>query len=476
MSTLKDIWSGLVKKVAEEIGSYTLTPLIIEFLGFLISNRYEGEIVVDTEGRIVFMDKLSERALGYGPGEAEGQMYINLFPDARLVEVAKTGIPQIGQVQMVMGVKRIVSRMPLYKDGKLIGAVGKVVIHDLDVIKELSMKIEQLEAKVDGYRQELITKNQARYTFDDILGISQSIHEAKELARRIAKTNSTVLLTGESGTGKELFAHSIHQASHRSKGPFIRVNCPSIPLELAESEFFGYEKGAFTGANRAGQKGKFELASGGTIFLDEISAMPLAIQAKLLRIIQEKEVHPIGSSETRIVDFRLIAATNVELPLLVERGSFRADLYYRLSVVPIAISPLRERCDDIPVLVKSLLPGINHRLGGMVQSISPESLRRLCDYQWPGNIRELINVLEQSVVNAYKHNEIQERNLPTFLLQTQPEKSINEKDIHKMMKDTERNAIRLVLEKTRGNKRAAAKELGISRASLYQKLHRLKMI
>jgi transcriptional regulator with PAS, ATPase and Fis domain len=403
-------------------------------------------------------------------------MYIDLFSDTNLVEVAKTGIPQIGRVQTIMGVKRIVSRMPLYKDGQLIGAVEKVVIHNLDVIKDLSMEIEQLETKVDGYRQELITKNKARYTFDDILGISQSIHETKELARKIARTNSTVLLTGESGTGKELFAHSIHQASHRSNGPFIRVNCPSIPFELAESEFFGYEKGAFTGANRIGQKGKFELASGGTIFLDEISAMPLGIQAKLLRIIQEKEVHPIGSSETRIVDFRLIAASNVELPLLVERGSFRADLYYRLSVVPIYISPLRERRDDIPVLVKSLLPSINHRVGGMVRSISPESLQRLCDYQWPGNIRELINVLEQSVISAYKHSEIRERNLPAFLLQAQPEKPINEKDIHKMMKDTERNAIRLALDKTKGNKRAAAKALGISRAGLYQKLHRLKMM
>lgn len=219
MSTLKDTWLDLVKKVSEEMGSYTLTPLIVQFIGFLISNRYEGEIVVDREGRIAFVDKLSERVLGFAPGEAEGQMLNNLFPDALLTEVAKTGIPQIGRVQTVMGVKSIVSRMPLYKDGQLIGAVGKVIIHDLDVIKNLSMKIKQLETKVDGYRQEITTKNKARYTFNDIIGISQSIHETKELARKIAKTNSTVLLTGGSGTRKELFAHSIPRQAiaHRDR-------------------------------------------------------------------------------------------------------------------------------------------------------------------------------------------------------------------------------------------------------------------
>ena len=476
MSATTDTWSEFNECIKEALGSYEPTPTIAQFLSFLISNEYEGVVVIDIEGRIVFVDKMTEKNFGFDPGQAKGQMFSDLFPDGLLVEVAKTGIPQVGGVQEVNGVKKIVTRLPLFRDGRLIGAIGKVVFQELEEIKNLSLKIEQLEAKVVGYKQEFTVKNSASYTFGDILGMSQSIYESKELAMRIAKTDSTVLLTGESGTGKELFAHSIHQFSHRSGGPFVRVNCPCIPFDLAESELFGYEKGAFTGASKMGQKGKFELAAGGTIFLDEISAMPLATQAKLLRIIQEKEIHPLGSSQTRKVDFRLIAASNVELPVLVDKGSFRADLYYRLSAVPIAISPLRERPEDISLLAKSLLPNINERLAGTVQSISPQALTVLGNYRWPGNVRELINVLEQSVLNAYPSKEIDDRHLPVFILQTPLEKPKDHNEIREAMRNAERRTIALALERTKGNKKKAAQELGISRAALYQKLHRLNMM
>lgn len=476
MSNQVDIWAEFTESIKEALGAYEPTPIITEFLRYLLSNIYEDIVLVDGNGRIALLAQKTEEYFGLDRGEANGRMFSDFWSDIGVVEVAKTGIPQIARVQEVRGTKKIVTRLPLFKDGRLIGAVGKVVFEDLDEIKNLYLKIEELEAKITGYKQEFISKNKAIYTFDDIVGISQSIKETKERAMRIAKTDSAVLLTGESGTGKELFAHSIHQASHRARGPFIRINCANIPFELAESELFGYEKGAFTGASKIGQKGKFELASEGTIFLDEISAMPLVIQAKLLRILQEKEIQPLGSSKTKKVDFRLIAASNVELPLLIEKGSFRPDLYYRLSAAPIHLSPLRERREDISFLAKFLLSNINQRVKGTVVSITSEALNIMDNYQWPGNVRELINVLEQSILNAYPRTAIEKEDLPPFLLHFPFEKSVKVDDIKHSMEQAEKKRIRLALEKNKGNKRKTAKDLGISRAGLYQKLHRLKMI
>jgi transcriptional regulator with PAS, ATPase and Fis domain len=476
MSTSADTWLHFAKSVREALGGYEPTPIIAEFLKFLISNIYSDIVLVDLEGRVAFMAEMTEKYFGLPSGGAKGEMFSRFFPDNGLAEVAKTGIPQIARVQEVRGAKKIVTRVPLYKDDRLVGAVGRVVFEELEDIKMLYLRIEDLEAKVAGYKQAFIGSNTARYDFSDILGISQTMHETKDRAMRIAKTDSTVLVTGESGTGKELFAHSIHQFSHRAKGPFIRVNCAGIPFDLAESELFGYEKGAFTGASRMGQKGKFELAAGGTIFLDEISTMPLAIQAKLLRIIQEKEIFPLGSSETKRIDFRLIAASNVDLPLLVEKGSFRADLYYRLSAVPIHVKPLREHPEDIPVLARWLLPRVNQRLSGTVQSISPQVLKVLLNYRWPGNVRELINVLEQSTLNAYPSDEIHIEHLPSFVLEATHGHVEDDNAMRGAMRDTERRTISHALERNKGNKRKAAQDLGISRATLYQKLHRLKMI
>jgi transcriptional regulator with PAS, ATPase and Fis domain len=233
---------------------------------------------------------------------------------------------------------------------------------------------------------------------------------------------------------------------------------------------FGYAKGAFTGGSNTGHIGKFELASGGTIFLDEISAMPLAIQAKLLRVIQEKEVQPLASNETKKLDFRLIAATNVDLSNLVERGSFRPDLYYRLVSMPIAINPLRERAEDIPYLAKSLLPVINRRLSGNVRSISGSALDIMRRYRWPGNVRELINAVEQSVFNAYPGTEIDTDHLPAFLKAVPCNEISCEKDMRKARTNAEQRAISQALRMAKGNKRKAAQLLGISRTWLYRKL------
>ena len=473
MST--DSCQYFLSRVKDGLGGYELDFLIAEVIKVILKNRYEGMIVVDTQGHVAFMDKPTEKLFGLSPGGAKGRPFADFFKDLGLLEVLKTGAPQIGQIQEIGGQKKVVTRFPIIKDGQIIGAVGKIVFHELEAIKELSAKIRELETRISKYKEDLKSINRATYTFDNILGGSKSIMKAKEIARRIAPTDSTILLVGESGTGKELFAHGIHQASLRSKGPFVRVNCPSIPFDLAESELFGYEKGAFTGANKFGQKGKFDFASGGTIFLDEISSMPLTIQAKLLRVIQEKEIQPLGSTTTKKVDFRLVAATNVDLSDLIRKGSFRADLYYRLSSVPVHIPPLRKRREDIPLIVNTLLPSINQKLNADVHSIAPEALLQLVSYDWPGNIRELFNVMEQGILNAYPATEISPQNLPEFLRNAVSSHTIRDVGINSTVAEAERKAIVQALEVTRGNKRKASQMLGISRQGLYQKMGRLNI-
>jgi transcriptional regulator with PAS, ATPase and Fis domain len=475
MSKTTDNWQYFLSRVEDGLGGYEPDYLIAEVIKAILKNRYEGMIVVDTQGHVAFMDKPTEKLFGLSPGRAKGRPFAEFFKDLGLLEVLKTGAPQIGQIQEIGGQKKIVTRFPIIKDGQIIGAVGKVVFHELEEIKELSAKIRELEARISKYKEDLMAINRASYTFDNILGGSKSITKAKEMARRIASTDSTILLVGESGTGKELFAHSIHQASARSNGPFVRVNCPSIPFDLAESELFGYEKGAFTGASKVGQKGKFEVASGGTIFLDEISSMPLTIQAKLLRVIQEKEIQPLGSTETKKVDFRLVAATNVDLSDLIRKGSFRADLYYRLSSVPVHIPPLRKRREDIPLIVNTLLPSINQKLNAAVHSITPEALAQLVSYDWPGNIRELFNVMEQGILNSYPATEISPKSLPEFLRNTVSSHMIRDIGISSTVAEAERKAIVQTLEATKGNKRKASQMLGISRQGLYQKMRRLNI-
>jgi transcriptional regulator with PAS, ATPase and Fis domain len=423
------------------------------------------------------MDKPTEKLFGLEPGGAKGRAFSDFFTDLGILEVAATGIPQIARVQEIGGQKKIVTRFPIIKDGAVIGAVGKVIFHEIEALKVLSDRVQKLEAKLSKFKQDYIAANKASYDFESILGTSPAISKTKEMAKRIASIDCSVLLVGESGTGKELFAHSIHNASMRAHAPFVRVNCPSIPFDLAESELFGYEKGAFTGASQSGQKGKFELASGGTIFLDEISSMPLMIQAKLLRVIQEKEIQPLGSSTTKKIDFRLLAATNVDLWSLVRKGSFREDLYYRLSPIQLHIPPLRVRREDVPHILTALLPRVNRYINGNARSVGPEVLARLTAYDWPGNVRELINVLEQAVLNGYTKTEIDVEDLPEFL-QGEPSRERKEGQVDVLrdtLYDAERKAINEVLRATQGNKRKAAKMLGISRAGFYKKIDRLRI-
>ena len=462
--------ANLVRIVTEEIGTYKLTPLFLEMVKFLLKGTYEGLILIDKDGWIEFMDKYSERFFNLKPGEAKNFHITDLVPDTKLHLVARTGIPLIGEIQEVKGGKKIVSRLPLKKSGNIIGAIGKVIIHKLEEIENLNREIENLRLKINYYKKGIKDINSSHYTFECLLGSSPKFIKAKQIAMRVALTDANVLLEGESGTGKELFAHSIHNLSKRGNRPFIRVNCPSIPFELAESELFGYEKGAFSGARNEGKPGKFELSEGGTIFLDEVGALPLTIQAKLLRVLQEKEIERLGGRTPIKVDFRLIAATNISLTELIETGRFRSDLFYRLNTVPIKIPSLRDRREDIPLYIKHFLSEMKRRLQTQVMGISDEALRIMMNYRWPGNVRELANILEQSVLNATQGQFIQPENLPPFILEKDCQLDEEDFSLKGLLREAESQIIKRALNFTHGNKRKAAKLLEIQRCVLYQKL------
>jgi len=312
----------------------------------------------------------------------------------------------------------------------------------------------------------------ARYTLADIYGQSPALVQARELARRAAQAECAVLLLGESGTGKELFAQAIHRASPRQAGPFVPIDCAAIPRELLEAELFGYAPGAFSGATKEGKPGKFELAHGGTVFLDEIGDMPLEMQVKLLRVLQERQVVRIGGLAPAPVDFTVIAATNCALEEMASRGQFRRDLLYRLDVVRITIPPLRERREDIRLLVEDYWERKSRELGREVR-LSEAALRVLEQYHWPGNVREVVNMVERLLVSATKFV-IEPADLPLSLTQKRTEDASPSLGLHlpTVVAEVERHMLEGALRQAQGNRNEAARLVGLSRASFYRKLKR----
>jgi len=331
-------------------------------------------------------------------------------------------------------------------------------------IKESSKKIKSSH-KVR--HEELYKINGTKYNIDSIIGKSDSMEKLKRLALMAAQTASTILITGACGTGKELFAQAIHNASSRWYQPFININCAAIPSELAESELFGYEGGAFTGASKHGKPGKFELADKSTIFLDEIGDMPLPLQSKLLRIIQEKEVMRVGGLHPKKIDVRIIAATNQDLQKLYYEGKFRQDLYYRLKVISLDIPPLRNHPEDIPILVNHFIEIYSKANNKQIKGISKDAMNFLQNYEWPGNIRELGNVIERAVLFC-KEKTIKLEDLGIN------NNSNTETGVDIIsLSGIERDAILKAMQATNGNKSKTAKILGISRSTLYKKLELL---
>jgi transcriptional regulator with PAS, ATPase and Fis domain len=384
--------------------------------------------------------------------------------------VAKTGAAEINQAHRIMDQDMVVQRIPIEKDGKVIAVFGQVMLKDVRDVHTLSRKLNVLESKVELYEKELESLRSSKYTIENIVGKSRAIVEVKKAVLRAAMTKAPVLLMGESGTGKELFAHAIHHASKRRPYPFIRLNCAAIPKDLLEAELFGYEAGAFTGAGNKGKPGKFELAHLGSIFLDEISDLPLDMQPKLLRVLEEKEMERIGGNRLTHSDFRLITATHENLEKYVEQKKFRKDLFYRLNVIPIQIPPLRERKEDITLIAFHLIELFNKELGTHVLEIAPEVLQVFERYSWPGNVRELANVLER-ILYTIDGDTVRMEHLPIFFQSMGDNSSKAQVTVLKQVKDDmEKEMLLHAMRISKNNKNKAAKMLGIHRTALYKKM------
>jgi transcriptional regulator with PAS, ATPase and Fis domain len=457
-----------------------------KWLDEIINLAAERIVVVDGEGIIRYINSAYCEFLGTTVEAATDQPVQNIIENSRMHIVAKTGQAEIAAIQPINNSEMIANRYPLYIDGELVGAVGTVMFRNPKEWWDYSKKIQPILDELNYYKKRYEKGLSSKYKFTDLIGSSQAFLTAKRLAEKISVNHSAVLLLGESGTGKELFAHAIHHNSPRQHFPFVRINCASIPEHLLESELFGYVEGAFTGAKRGGKKGKFELANYGTIFLDEVGDMPLSMQSKLLRVLQEKEIERVGGQTPKTLDVRVIAATHRNLEKMVEEGEFRQDLYYRLNVIKIEIPSLKNRKEDIPSIATSLLRKLEQKFHRQGIDMSLEVLNKLMMHKWPGNIRELENVLERAI-NVLDGNNIEMKHLPLYL--QDDEIYMNGYQVfHKDMciasqldgedgilplKETlslvEKQAIIHALRVSEGNKQKAANLLGIGKTNLYDK-------
>jgi len=433
----------------------------------------EGAIIVDRDARIVWLsDKYAARLKLPSAAAGVGKAVEEVIPNSLMREVVRTGEPIMIDIMQVKDDSFVVMRVPIKDErGRVIGAAGFVLFDRLQRLQPLVSKFDHLETKLADAQKSLAEERRVRYTFSNYIGTSAPAMEVKRQARRAAQSDTTILLLGETGTGKEVIAQAIHSASPRAHGPFIAVNAAAIPDGMLEAEFFGGKLDGALGDTR----GKFELANGGTLFLDEVGDMPMAIQSKLLRVLQEKEVEPLGSNRVVKVDVRVIAASSVDLRQMVSMRRFRSDLYYRLSVLPIELPPLRERVADIEALCDHILEDIARRSGRPQRELTPTALAVLSSYAWPGNIRELHNVLEQVALNSDRPR-LSAEEFTLALPRVARSSRAGERPTLKLadiVADAERSAIRSALAAAEGKKILAAELLGISRATLYQKLSTL---
>ena len=434
----------------------------------IIDNAYEWLVVVNTEGIIDFMNKTYCEFLEVDSSAVVGMHVTDVIENSRMHIVAKSGKIELADLQYIRGNYMIANRVPIYHNNELVGAVGTVIFRDTEQWKQMNTHIKVLLSELEYYRSGSSRENGASYSLYDIVGVSDSTQRLKEKVKQVASGNVSILIRGESGTGKELFAHSIHQLSERSNRPFIKVNCGAIPDQLLESELFGYEEGAFTGAKKGGKPGKFELANTGTIFLDEIGDMPANMQVKLLRVLQDREVERVGSVSSKKVDVRIIAATNRPLEAMVEERRFREDLFYRINVIQLQIPPLRERVQDVKPLAMSFVKKISVKAGKRVVGIEEQAIQLLRKHNWPGNARELENALE-AAVHLTRTETVDVASLPDYLKDNEVIVA-GDRKLKDILEEAESEAIRKTLVQCENDKLATAEILGIGKTSLYDKI------
>ena len=442
-------------------------------------NQIPGLMMIDMEGTVFY---INDQCLKYFQAKKEeflGKHVKDVFPETKMMEGLEKDEPSIVFYNSFLGIG-ISMHVPLYEDGKKVGLAEYDMVQHSERLYDFSDSYKEfLDQELKQLAGELMTSEGTKYTINSLVGTSDKMKELKEKIISTAKTSSTVIITGETGTGKELVAHAIHNLSSRRKERFIKVNASSFPESLIESELFGYEGGSFTGANREGKKGKFELADKGTLFIDEINQMPLSVQPKLLRVLQEKEIDRIGGDEPIPVDVRIIVASNENLEKLVEEGKFRQDLYYRLNVIGLYIPPLRDRIEDLEGIAGSIIDELNAQLGKSVNGIDKDALEMLKQKRWQGNVRELRNSIERAM-NFATGNIIHSEDFqwgwngrPLNIKMPDLSETKGDRPIDRARDEAEREVIVKVLEHFDNNKSKAAEYLNIARPSLYKKMKRL---
>ena len=479
---------AIVRPVAAEGGTLldfvAAVPFAFDILEQILNDPYQGITVADASGTIRYVSPVHEKFLGLPYGGGIGKSAEEAIPNSRLRAVIESGKAEIGKAQHFDGgVTRVVNRRPIRKHGQIVGAVGQVMFRDIEAVSQMAAEVNQLRSQLEAYRRELDGLREAREATAELVGDSQVMQRLRRDVSTVARLDVPVLILGESGTGKELVARAIHKLGRPSHA-LVSVNLAALPAGLIESELFGHTAGAYTGSARQGRAGKFEMADKGTLFLDEVGDIPMDVQIKLLRVLEERMVERLGSHEGKRMSFRLVAATHRDIDALIDSGTFRHDLYYRISGVTLRVPPLRHRLEDLPALLSHFVHAFCQRNGLPVPKIDSGVARYLAEQPWPGNLRQLRYRIEEALVfspsdlltlQAFTRNDASRRETSTGadeprLEMTPSTPTVPPPASAPRLKDHERAAARRVLDECAGNKRRAAEQLGISRSYLYKLL------
>lgn len=455
-----------------------------DIIHHILTDPYDAMAIVDSNEKLAFISPVHEKFFGLQAGEAIGKRVRDVIENSRLHQVVRTGVAEVGLIHRMKGKERVVSRHPIRHDGKIVGAIGRIMFKGPQQLEALARRINDLEEEIANYKAKEKAHESApgEEFLDAIVGQSFAIRSLKDQIRKIAPLDIPVLIQGESGTGKELVAQAMHMLSARRDARLVTVNAAALPDNLVESELFGYEAGSFTGADRKGRAGKFEQADKGTIFLDEIGDMPIEVQSKLLRVLQDRIVERVGGDKPKHVDFRLFSATNRDLEAFIEQDKFRLDLFYRISPVVINMPTLADRIEDIPLLLNHFVADLSKQYNREMPEIDIDVAHFLMDQDWPGNVRQLRHAVERAFVffeggklriqdfeNAGKfpNKPTPEPISPATSPLASASSSANLKD---SLEALEAQLINDAIIRFKGNKKKAAEHLGISRSYLYKKL------
>ncbi|WP_342781879.1 sigma-54 interaction domain-containing protein [Verticiella sediminum] len=480
------IFSGDADELTEFIAAVDCAADIFRHF---ITNPYEAMNIVDSRGHVLYMSPIHERSIGLKRGGGIGLPVRGVIENTRLQEVVISGKPEIGEIHEANGVTRIVSRVPIFDRQKnLVAAIGQVMFKGPQAIpqaiQDISNELARVRQERDFYKRELSGIRNRSHGLDQIVGSSKAIKILKQDILRVAPLDVPVLLVGESGTGKELVAHALHLLGPRGDKPLTLINAAAMPATLVEAELFGYEGGAFTGADKRGRKGKFELSDSSSLFLDEIGDMPMEMQVKLLRVLQDGSFQRVGGDRLMRSDFRLISASNRDFRKMIDENTFRLDLFYRISAVTLHLPPLRDRLEDIPELAEAFLKAFAERHRVAKKSVDDAVIRYLQSCRWPGNVRQLQHALERAAIfsddsklsiESFGGLETMSGSDPAVgypPLQAASNAALS--DVREAKQRVELQLIADAMERTGGNKKRVAEELGISRSYLYKQLRLLE--